>query len=140
MLKLKKWNATRWLGRSASLEALCYGYQYVLDHLKLEMQNKRNQPKIRETAEKLYRCLTTYDNFLFFFWYRDVLDIVKRKSKQLQEQAIEVPDVGRIVLHLSEVLSTRYSRDLPVPTDLVGDGQTDNLLRELFGDDFNRKY
>jgi len=35
-LKLKKWNATRWLGRAICLEALCEAYPFVLNHLKDE--------------------------------------------------------------------------------------------------------
>ena len=31
-LRLKKWNATRWLGRSECLTAMCKTYEYVLEH------------------------------------------------------------------------------------------------------------
>ena len=31
-LRLKKWNATRWLGRAACLTALCHAYPYILKH------------------------------------------------------------------------------------------------------------
>lgn len=33
MLRLQKWNATRWLGRARCLTALCNAYEYVLEHL-----------------------------------------------------------------------------------------------------------
>jgi len=35
-LKLKKWNATRWLSRATCLKALCDAYIYILNHLQDE--------------------------------------------------------------------------------------------------------
>ena len=32
-LKIKKWNATRWLGRNTCLTTFCNALEYVLDHL-----------------------------------------------------------------------------------------------------------
>ena len=53
-LKLKKWNATRWLGRSGCLKAMCGGYQHVLDHLQSVQADREYDKAIRGTATKLY--------------------------------------------------------------------------------------
>ena len=42
-LRLKKWNATRWLGRVNCLEALCEAYPYVLNHLRDEMKTAKEK-------------------------------------------------------------------------------------------------
>ena len=35
---LKKWNATRWLGRARCLTALCEAYLFILNHLDDEIK------------------------------------------------------------------------------------------------------
>ena len=49
-LRVKKWNATRWLGRHACLDAVCGAYEYILDHLRLEMMNLNPNAKVTRTA------------------------------------------------------------------------------------------
>ena len=43
ILKLKKWNTTRWLGRRLCLEAICEAYPYILNHLKDESINSTDK-------------------------------------------------------------------------------------------------
>lgn len=52
-LRLKKWNATRWLGRVNCLEALCQAYPYVLNHLRDESITAKE----RSVSFNLSRCL-----------------------------------------------------------------------------------
>ena len=132
---MKKWNATRWLGRFTSLEALCKAYPYVLDHLRAEMSKPSNKAKVRQAVTELYKALTNYDNFLFFFFYRDLLKILATKSKQFQARDLEISDVGRLIKQLIDRLDLAFPKDSLLPDDLRGDGESDNLMRELFGND-----
>ena len=40
---MKKWNATRWLGRAACLSALCDAYLYILNHLEDEIKTTKDK-------------------------------------------------------------------------------------------------
>ena len=70
-LRLKRWCATRWLGRSECLTALCKAYEYILEHLLEFSKNSTEKAKDRGKARELYQELTTYNTFLFIFFYRD---------------------------------------------------------------------
>jgi len=121
-LKLKGWCATRWLGRSRCLEALCAAYGYVLDHLRIEMSNSTNKPEVRATASNLYTALPKYDNFVFFFYYCDVTAVMARYSKLLQERAMQIPDVGRLVTRLCTRLEHNFSTKNIFPAELLSKG------------------
>jgi len=133
-LRLKKWNATRWLGRSNCLEALCNAYPYVLDHLQKEMNLSTNKADVRKVAKDLYRNLTSYDYLLFFFFYRDVTAIFVRTSKLLQAEDLQMSDIGRYISVLHQRLMTVYSKEEKYPPILSANGEVDNLMKELFGD------
>ena len=89
-LRLKKWNATRWLGRAVCLTAMCNAYEYILDHLSEFSEMRTESAKDRKTAADLYRDLTTYDNFLFLFFYRELASIMARTSQLLQAKDIQM--------------------------------------------------
>jgi hypothetical protein len=80
-LRLKKWSATRWLGRADCFEALCRTYPYVLDHLRIEMADKVDTD-LQKKATDLYQRLTDYDTFLFIHFYRDLTKRMSITSKQ----------------------------------------------------------
>jgi hypothetical protein len=136
-LKLKKWNATRWLGRSICLTALCNAYEYVLDHLSVFMNDTHETAEHRQTAAKLYEEFTSYDKFVFIFLYRDLTAILARTSKLLQARDIQIRDVGRQIMTLCKRLNELYPEDTTTPLALIGEGEADNILSELFEQGLN---
>ena len=138
-LRLEKWNATRWLGRAVCLTAMCNAYEYILDHLSEFSEMRTESAKDRKTAADLYRDLTTYDNFLFLFFYRELASIMARTSQLLQAKDIQIRDVGRRIMTLCGRLYADYDSESLIPKDLTGDGEADNIMRELFGEDLDRK-
>ena len=138
-LRLKKWNATRWLGRAVCLTAMCNAYEYILDHLSEFSEMRTESAKDRKTAADLYRDLTTYDNFLFLFFYRELASIMARTSQLLQAKDIQIRDVGRRIMTLCGRLYADYDSESLIPKDLTGDGEADNIMRELFEEDLDRK-
>ena len=69
-LRLKCWNATRWLGRSGCLNALCRAYEYILAHLSHFAKAKGEAAEKRLQASELYEKLTSYDIFVYFLLQR----------------------------------------------------------------------
>jgi hypothetical protein len=136
-IRLKKWNATRWLGRAACLKAICDAYLYILEHLHTYSRTSQNPKKSRETAAGLYEQLTSYETLLFIWFYRDLAEVMARSSKLLQKRTVTIRDVGRIVLNLQETLIRSYPEDSLVPRALIGSGEADNVLHSLFGSDLN---
>lgn len=133
-IRLKKWNATRWLGRAACLKTICDAYGYILEHLYEYSRTSRNPKKNRETAARLYERLISYETFLFIWFYRDLAEVMARSSKILQASAITIRDVGRIILNLQNTLKSSYPENSLVPRALVDPGEAQNILCNLFGD------
>ena len=136
-IRLKKWNATRRLGRAACLKAICDAYPYILEHLYTYSRISQNPKKSRETAASLYDQLICYETFLFIWFYRDLAEPMARSSRMLQERAVTIRDIGRIILNLQETLKSSYPECSLVPRALVGSGEADNVLHSLFGGDIN---
>jgi hypothetical protein len=130
-LRLKKWNATRWLGRAECLETVCRVYRFVLDHLKIEKKGSADKDTQRRAAD-LYERLTCYDTFLFIHFYRDLTSRMAVTSKQLQKKELQMSSVGKYIRVLSKRLEQDFSRDKEYPDELLGDGITDNVIRQLF--------
>ena len=82
-LRIQCWNATRWLGRSAYLNSLCRAYEYILAHLSQFAKSKGPADK-RLVEKDLYEKLTSYETFLFIFFYKDLATTMAKTSKQLQ--------------------------------------------------------
>src|SRR5437773_12230154 len=62
-----------------------------------------------------------------------------KTSKLLQLQDIRIRDVGCQIMILSQNLKTNYSEESLVPTHLLGDGKTDDIINELFGESSKSK-
>jgi hypothetical protein len=133
-LKIKKWNATRWLGRNACLTTFCNALEYVLGHLQSCMGDKSLTKVTREQAEELYLAITNYDNFLFFFYYKEVTAILAYTSRMLQYEEIQISDVGRYINIVCEKLKASYPQDAIHPIELLASGHADQIIRDLFGD------
>ena len=71
-LRLQCWNTTRWLGRSTCFNSLCRAYEYILAHLSHFAKCKGEQADKKLIATDLYDTLTSYDIFLFIFFYKDL--------------------------------------------------------------------
>jgi len=136
-LKIKKWNATRWLGRNACLTTFCDAMEYVLDHLQLSMKDVSLTKVTREQAEELYKAITNYDNFLFFFYYKEVTAILAHTSRMLQYEMIQISDVGCYITILCEKLKASYPKSATHPIELVASGHADQIVWDLFGDDLD---
>ena len=132
---MKKWNATCWLGQATCLTALCHAYPYILKHLQEEMKSAKDDTKT--LAMNLYQQLTSYDNLVFIHFYPDLAERMKGVSKLLQEKNLSISDVGNRIIILCMQLEINYSEDLSLPGMLLGpDDCTDNVLTDLFGDNF----
>ena len=136
-LRLKKWSPTRWLGRAECFSALCRAYPFVLDHLRIEMADKTDKgDKTDKDHQKkvtdLYQRLTDYDTFLFIHFYRDLTKRMSITSKQLQSKDLEISHIAKHILALSKRLERHYPSNCDYHADLLGDGHTENLIRELF--------
>ena len=116
------------------MTALCNAYPYILDHLRDEM--KSSNKELKALATSLYGQLTSYDNLVFIYLYRDLAERLKRYSKLLQDKKLQISDVGRIITMLCMRLETDYSETLPFPGPLLGNGHTDNVLTEIFNGEF----
>lgn len=132
-LKLKKWNATRWLGRHKCLEALCRASQHILDHLHSLQQDTSYDKSTRETAKSLYKQFTSYDTFLFLFYYKQITETMANTSKELQLRTLEISDVGRYIVNLIEQLQEFYPSNSLQPKELIGNGMAYEITKELFG-------
>ena len=97
-LRLKKWNATCWLGRATCLTVLCYTYPYILKHLQEEMKSAKDD--VKTLAMNLYQQLISYDNLVFIHFYRDLAERMKRMSKLLQEKDLSISDVSNHIILL----------------------------------------
>ena len=87
-LRLQCWNATRWLGRSECLNSLCRAYEYILAHLSFYAKSKGEPAEKKLLVSDLYDKLTSYDIFLFIFFYKDLAATLAKTSKQLQSKDI----------------------------------------------------
>ena len=136
-LKIRKWNATRWLGRDTCLTTFCNALEYVLDHLQSSKHDMSLTKATREQAEELYAAITKYENFLFFFYYKEVTAILAQTSQMLQYESIRISDVGRYINILYQKLKTSYPTSATHPIELLASGYADKIVRDLFGNDFN---
>jgi hypothetical protein len=91
----------------------------------------------RLQAHALYDKLTSYETFLFIFFYKDLATTMARTSKQLQSKDIRIRDVGSRVLSLCTKLKVNYSEMSRTPTLLLEDGAADDIISELFGQDMD---
>lgn len=136
-LRIQCWNATRWLGRSACLNSLCRAYEYILAHLSHFAKRKGETSEKKQLAIELYEKLTSYDTFLFIFFYKDLAATMARTSKQLQFKDIRIRDVGRRIVNLCTKLRTNYPETSRMPTLLLDEGLATDIMSELFGKDMD---
>jgi hypothetical protein len=115
------------------LISLCRAYEFILEHLTEFAISKSESTKEKELALSLYEKLTSYNAFLFIHLYRDLAGIMARTTRLLQSQNLQIRDVGRFILNLCTSLKINYSEDFLLPTEMLGDGVTDNVIDELFG-------
>jgi hypothetical protein len=120
------------------LDALTKAYEYVIEHLHQFSQSEKTI-KNRNVAADLYQRLTSYDNFLFIFLYRDLTEQLAITSKWLQEKKLMIRDVGRRILNLNERLIGSYPAGSVVPVPLINTGKANVVLKDLFGEDLSCK-
>ena len=96
--------------------------------------------KHRKSAIDLYEHLTSYDTFLFIFYYRDLVSMMSKSLKLLQAKDIQIHEVGYCIRNLCGKLVSNYPKDSPVLIDMNGDTEVDNIMADLFEkDSANRK-
>src|SRR5689334_10143327 len=81
-LRLQCWNSTQWLGRSICLNSLCRAYEYILAHLSQFAKSKGEPADKKLIAIDLYEKLTSYDTFMFIFFYKDLAAALAKTSKK----------------------------------------------------------
>lgn len=137
-LRLKCWNATRWLERSIYLMALCKTYEYILEHLSDFASETTELSSHRKTAADLYERLTSYETFLFIFLYNELAWIMAKYFQRLQIKDIGIRDVGRNIMSLCGRLRMNYNLESALPIEMLSTGMSDEIMEEL-GNDQNRK-
>src|SRR5437762_13943290 len=90
----------------------------------------------REQAQELYNAITKYNNFLFFY-YKEVTAILAHTSQKLQYEMIQISGVGQYITILCEKLKASYPRSATLPIELLTRSYADQIVRDLFGDDFD---
>lgn len=111
--------------------------EYVLDHLRSAKEDKTLTSTTRDHAAELYTAITRYDNFLFFFYYKEITTILAHTSRMLQYEEIQISDVGRYITMVCEKLTTSYLESATHPIELLASGCADQIVRDLFKNDFN---
>jgi hypothetical protein len=81
--------------------------------------------------------LTSYETLLFIWFYQDLAEVIARSSKQWQERAVTIRDIGHIILNLQEKLKGSYPEGSLIPRAVIGSGEADNVLHSLFGSDIS---
>src|SRR5947207_15317827 len=97
---------------------------------------KSSNKELKALATSLYGQLTSYDNLVFIYLYRDLAERLKRYSKILQDKKLQISDVGRIITMLCKRFETDYSETLPFPEPLLDNGNTDNVLKQIDNGEF----
>jgi len=127
------WASNMFEGLMQCLRICSQTFIYFLAHC-------QRTKKHRKTAIDLYERLTSYDTFLFIFYYRDLASMMSKSSKLLQAKDIQIREVGCRIRNLCRKLVGNYPKDSPVPMDMNGDAEVDNVMADLFGkDSTNRK-
>ena len=119
------------------MNSLCRAYEYILDHLSEFAKSKRETVESKKVATELYDKLTSYNLFLFIFFYKDLAATMTKTSKLLQLKDIRIRNVRRRILCLGTKLKTNYSEASHTPTLLLGKGSADDIMSELFGNDMD---
>jgi len=110
---------------------MCRTYPFVLDHLQIEMADKSDRDHQKKAAD-LYQRLTDFDTFLFIHFYRDLTNRMSITSKQLQSKDLEISYIAKHIRALANRLEMHYPSNCDYPANLLGDGHTEDLIRELF--------
>jgi hypothetical protein len=139
-LRLKSWNATRWLSRSACLMAICKAYEHILEHLRTFATRSDESANNKKIALDLYERLTSYDTLVFIFLYNELAWTMARYSQLLQAKDIQIRGVGRNILSLCRRLESNYPPDSSLPVAMLGTGMLDDVMEELLGNDLDCMY
>ena len=92
----------------------------------------------REQARELYMAITKYENFLFFFYYKEVTAILAHATRMLQYEQIQISDVGRYITILCEKLKVTFPISANESIKLLASGHADQIVQDLFGENFDR--
>src|SRR5437773_7048593 len=70
---------------------------------------------MKAKAADLYSKMTDYNTIVFTFLWCDVTKILGIKHKQVQEQKLQISDVGRLIKLLCVELTEHYRIDSEMP-------------------------
>ena len=145
---MKKWNTTHWLGRRLCLEAICEAYPYILNHLKDESINSTDKKVccivillLTDLDEsKSWRLIFQNDglqyNCVHILWC-DVTKILGIKHKQVQEQKLQISNVGRLIKLLCVELTEHYRIDSEMPEKFpLVDGYGTHIMHQFWGKNY----
>src|SRR5437667_10370872 len=124
-LRLKCWNATRWLSRSMCLIAICKAYEKILGHLLSFPTLSDESSSNKKTALDLYERLIWYDTIVFIFLYNELVWTMARYSQRLQAKDIQIRGVRRSIVSLCGRLESGYPSESLFPSVRLGTGMSD---------------
>src|SRR5437667_9666110 len=92
---------------------------------------------MKEKAIDLYSRMTNYDTIVFIFLWCDITKILGVKYKQVQEQNLQISDVGQIIKLFCIRLTKNYPINSLMPEKFpLSDGYGAYIMEQLWGKDY----
>ena len=92
---------------------------------------------MKAKATELYAKMTNYDTLVFTFLWCDVTKILGIKYKQIQDQKLQISDVGRLIKLLCVRLRENYPIDSEMPKKFaLSDGYGAHIMQQFCGKDY----
>ena len=92
---------------------------------------------MKAKAIELYAKMTNYDILVFTFLQCDVIKILGIKHKQVQDQKLQISDVGRLIKLLCVRLGENYPIDSEMPKKFaLPDGYGAHIMQQFWEKDY----
>ena len=92
---------------------------------------------MKAKAADLYSKMTDYNTIVFTFLWCDVTKILGIKHKQVQEQKLQISDVGRLIKLLCVELTEYYGIDSEMPEKFpLVDGYGTHIMHQFWGKNY----
>ena len=82
----------------------------------------------REQAQDLYMAITKYENFLFFFYYKEVTAILAHTTRMLLYEEIQISDIGRYITILYKKLRVTFPVSATQLIELLTSDHADEII------------
>jgi len=92
---------------------------------------------MKAKAADLYSKMTDYNTIVFTFLWCDVTIILGIKHKQVQEQKLQISDVGRLIKLLCVELTEHYRIDSEMPEKFpLVDSYGNHIMHQFWGKNY----